>query len=63
MASSAAARSGKLDEGEAARAARLAIERTNDLGRLPELRKMGTQVFFGCLIRQVSDKESDWWHG
>jgi hypothetical protein len=54
---------GELHEGEPAGTAGFAIERADDLSGLTELRKMRTQVFFGCLIGQVTDKQSDWWHG
>jgi hypothetical protein len=53
----------ELDECEASGATGFAIEWANDLGRLSKLRKVCTQVFFGCLIGQVTDKQSDWWHG
>jgi hypothetical protein len=53
----------ELDKGEPPRSPGLAIERANDLGGFPELREVGTQIFFGCLIGQVTDKQSDWWHG
>jgi hypothetical protein len=53
----------ELDEREPAGTAGFAIERTNDLSGLTELRKVRTQIFFGCLIGQVTDKQSDWWHG
>ena len=52
-----------LDEREAAGATGFPIEGTHDLRRLTNLRKVRTQVVFGCLVRQIAYEQSDWWHG
>ena len=49
---------GVLDEGEATGSPGLAIERTHDLGRRTDLRKVGPQIVFRGLIRQVADEQS-----
>jgi hypothetical protein len=54
---------GVLDKRETAGAPGLAVERPHDLGRAPDLRKMGSQVVVGGLIGQIAYEQSNWWHG
>jgi hypothetical protein len=53
----------EFDEREAARAAGLAIERTNDLRGLADLGEVLAQVVFRGLIREITYEQSNWWHG
>jgi hypothetical protein len=51
-----------FDESETARTAGLAIERTNNLRGLAHPGEVLSQVLFGGLIREIADKQSNWWH-
>jgi hypothetical protein len=53
----------ELDKRKSASATGLAIEWAHDLCWFTDLRKVRTEVVFGCLVRQIPDKQSDWWHG
>jgi hypothetical protein len=50
-------------EGKAARTAGFAVERANDLRGFADLRKVLAQIVFCGLIREITDKQSNWWHG
>jgi hypothetical protein len=49
---------GVFHKGESARTPGLSVEGANNLGRLTDLRKMGTQIVFGGLVGQVTDEQS-----
>jgi hypothetical protein len=51
-----------FDERKATRPAGLAIERTDDLRWFADLGEVLSQVLFGGLIREIADKQSNWWH-
>jgi hypothetical protein len=53
---------GILDEREATGASRLAVERTDDLPRLTDLRKVLSQIVFRGLIWEIPNEQSNWWH-
>ena len=54
---------GVFDKGEAAGATGFAVERTDDLRRLTDLREMRSQVLFGGLVWKIPYEQSNWWHG
>jgi hypothetical protein len=54
---------GVLDEREPAGPAGFTVERSHDLRRFADLRKMLAQIVFGGLIREISNEQTNWWHG
>ena len=52
-----------FDEGKAARAAGFAVERADDLRRFADLREVRPQVVFCGLVREITNEQSNWWHG
>ena len=48
-----------LDEREPARAAGLAIDRHDDVGRLSDGREVGSKVRFGGTVREIPDEQTN----